>query len=84
MRTHDPSIRMVVAELGTPVPKGVVLDIDEGTKFLLSYVGKMPVAMVCYKGQTRNGTISHATYPEFLYGAGAVTSAAKGTKLRMC
>jgi len=75
--------KVTTAALGTPIPKGVALDVADGAKLLLNYVGTLPVTTVRYKGKTLTGSISHATCPEFVYGAGEITSPAKGTMLRV-
>jgi hypothetical protein len=73
------SVRKVSTDsLGTPIPRGGSLSVADGAKLVLNYVGTAAVATVRYKGQTLTGTISHATYPEFVYGAVNCTARPKG------
>jgi hypothetical protein len=75
--------KVTIAALGTPIPKDTALDVADGARLILNYVGTVPVATVRYKGQRLTGTISHATCPEFVYGMGKIYSAPKGTLIRL-
>lgn len=75
--------KVALSELGTPLPKATVLDIAAGARLNLNYVGAVPVKTVLYDGHIIEGSISSRTHPEFISGAGELSSSAKGTLLRV-
>jgi len=78
------SVRKVEVDEACPrVPGKTVLEVAEGAKLLLNYVGTRKVDTVRYAGQTLTGAISNATHPAFVIGAGSLYAPAKGTLLRV-
>jgi hypothetical protein len=62
-------------------PEATELNIAAGAKLALDFAGEIEVKTVRYAGQTVAGTISAATHPEFVAGAGSIFSAARGTMI---
>jgi len=75
--------KVTPSELTPVIPKTTVLDIAAGARLNLNYVGTVPITTVRYGGRFIEGTLTSRTHPEFVSGAGALYSPAKGTLIRV-
>jgi hypothetical protein len=60
-------------------PKTMALEVASGAELVLDFDGVIQLDEVRYDGHLVDGTISAATYPEFVSGSGSIYSAASGT-----
>ena len=72
-------IEKVVAKALPTIPEKVEIDVDEGAKLALDFIGTKAAGIVRYAGRFRTREISARTCPEFVTGTGVLYVQPKGT-----